>query len=271
MTIISDQIIDLAASIVDGSSLCLAPDYSGCAMHVIFELIRQRRRQLQLVGVPQLGLQADLLIGAGCVSSVDAAAVTLGEHGQAPRFTAAVESGDITMRDSTCPAIHAGLQASEKGIPFIPLRGLLGSDVLKHREDWLTIDNPFASEQESDPIVLVPAIKPDIALFHAPLADRNGNVWIGVRRELMLMAHAAKQTLVTVEQVVETDLMRDSEKAAGVISSLYIERIAVEEFGAAPVGLFNCYEPDVDFIRRYAQAARSQQGFAALMREQLDR
>ena len=191
---------ELAARIPDGASLALAPDYSGCALAVVRALIRRGARELHLIGVPQLGFQADLLIGAGCVRSVEAAAVTLGEQGPAPRFVAAVKAGTIEIRDSTCPAIHAGLQAAEKGLPFLPLRGVLGSDLVRHRPDWRVIDNPFG---EDDPILLVPAIRPDVALFHAALADRAGNVWIGVRRELMLMAHAARTTLVTVEEITE--------------------------------------------------------------------
>ena len=88
-------------------------------------------------------MQADLLIGAGCVETLETSAVSLGEFGPAPRFTAAILAGTIRMRDATCPALHAQFQAAEKGVPFMPLRGLIGSDVLAHRPDWKIIDNPF--------------------------------------------------------------------------------------------------------------------------------
>ena len=94
---------DLAQRIPDGASLALAPDYSGCALAVVRALIRRRAQGLRLIGVPQLGFQADLLIGAGCALSVESAAVTLGEQGAAPRFVAALGAGAIEMRDSTCP------------------------------------------------------------------------------------------------------------------------------------------------------------------------
>src|SRR5918995_4917680 len=100
----------LAAQMPDGASVALAPDCSGCALAAVRALIRRGARDLHLIGVPQLGFQADLLIGAGCVRNVEAAAVTLDEHGPAARFVAAVKTGSITLRDSTCPAIHAGLQ-----------------------------------------------------------------------------------------------------------------------------------------------------------------
>jgi glutaconate CoA-transferase subunit A len=255
---------DLAARILDGASLALAPDYSGCAMAVVRALIRRGARGLHLIGVPQLGFQADLLIGAGCVASVESAAVTLGEAGPAPRFVAAVKAGTIALKDSTCPVLHAGLQAAEKGIPFLPLRGILGSDLVRHRPDWRVIDNPFGQD---DPILLVPAIRPDVALFHAARADRQGNVWIGVRRELMLMAHAAATTLVTVEEVVDADLLADDMTAAGTIPALYVSALAQAPEGAWPVGLRRAYPPDRAHLRRYAQLATTDDGFARYLEQ----
>jgi len=84
-------------------------------------------KRLHLVALPTSTLQADLLIGAGCVETLETSAVSLGEFGPAPRFTAAILSGSIRMMDATCPALHAQFQAAEKGVPFMPLRGLIGS------------------------------------------------------------------------------------------------------------------------------------------------
>lgn len=256
---------DLAMAINDQCLLALAPDYSGCAMSVIHALIRRAVAGLRLQGVPQLGMQGDLLIGAGCVESVDAAAVTLGEYGQAPRFVSAFLNGEIIMRDSTCPVIHAGLQAAEKNIPFMPLRGILGSDLVTHRPDWQVIDNPFSTDK--DPILLVPQIKPDVALFHAPMADSQGNVWIGKRRELMLMSHAAKRTLVSVERVCEGNLLDNDEQAAGTIPALYIDKLAVIPAGGHPVGLFGSYEEDSQQLKHYAAASKTPDGFNDYLKE----
>ena len=245
---------ELAELVDDGVLLALAPDYSGCAMAVVVELVRRGAKNLDLLGVPQLGLQGDLLIGAGCVRSVDTAAVTLGEFGQAPCFVRAVTEGSITMKDSTCPVIHAGLQAAEKHIPFMPLRGILGSDLVRWREDWKVIDNPLADE--ADPLLLVPAITPDVSLFHAPVADAQGNVWVGVRRELMLMAHASRKTLVSVERISDKSLLDDPATAAGTIPAMYIEEVRVIEQGAHPVGLFTEYESSQQELKDYVQRAR---------------
>src|SRR5215210_9533482 len=184
------------AHIQDGCVLAVPRETSGVAMAATRALIRRGVKRLSLVALPTSSLQADLLIGAEAVELLETSAVSLAEFGAAPRFTEAIRSGEIRMKDSTCPALHAQFQAAEKGVPFMPLRGLIGSDVLAHRSDWQVIDNPFGN---NDPIVLLPAINPDVALFHAPMADRAGNVWIGRQRDLATMAHAAVKTVVTEE------------------------------------------------------------------------
>lgn len=253
---------ELTGMIRSGAKVAVPPDYSGCAMEAVKHLMRRPVRDLHIVAVPQAGFQVDQLIGAGCVARVEAAAVTLGEYGLAPRFTAAIRAGTIEMWDATCPAIQSALQAAEKGIPFMPHRGIIGSDLLKVRPDWLVIDNPFADDGCKDPIVLLPAIQPDVALFHAVKADRHGNVWIGIRRELMLMAHASKQALVTVETIEDTDFLADPALAAGTIPALYISALAHIPNGAAPLGITGVYASSPAELRAYADAAKSDDGFA---------
>jgi len=247
------------AVIRDGCLLVVPREVSGVPMAATRALIRRGLKRLHLVALPTSSLQADLLIGAGCVATLETSAVSLGEFGPAPRFSAAVTAGTITMKDATCPALHAALQASEKGVPFMPLRGLIGSDVLKYRGDWKVIDNPFGN---SDPIVLLPAIKPDVALIHAPMADRDGNVWIGRQRELATMAHAAARTVATVEKIHDGNLLDDPVLAAGTLPGFYVESVAIAERGAWPLGLPDHYAADAEHLALYAKMAASEQGFA---------
>jgi glutaconate CoA-transferase, subunit A len=249
----------LTARVPDGALLALAPDYSWVPMAAVRALIRRRVRNLHLLAVPISGLAADMLIGAGCVGTLEAAAVSLGEAGPAPRFSDAVESGVLRMRDSTCPAIHTALQAAEKGVPFMPLAGLIGSDLVSHRDDWKVVDDPLG--RGGGPIVLLPAIRPDVVMFHSPRADKHGNVWVGRRRELMTMAHAAKSTLVTVEKIEDRDFLADDVTAAGTLASLYVTAVAKAVDGAKPLGLSGCYERDLAHIRRYAKEAATAEGF----------
>ena len=249
---------DALSTIEDGSMLVVPREVSGVPMAATRALIRRDIKRLHLVALPTSSLQADLLIGAGCVDTLETSAVSLGEFGPAPRFSAAITAGTIRMKDATCPALHAALQASEKGVPFMPLRGLIGSDVLKYRDDWMVIDSPFG---QNDPIVLLPAIRPDVALFHAPMADRNGNVWIGRQRELATMAHAARRTVVTVEKVEDRDFLADPIMAAGTLPGFYIDAIAIAERGCWPLPLPDFYPLDTAHLAEYARLAATAEGF----------
>ncbi len=254
----------LAAMIADAALLAVPKDTSGVAMAATRALVRRGVRDLHLVCVPTSGLQADLLIGAGAVATLETSAVSFGEFGAAPCFSAAVRNGSIRLKDATCPAIYAALQAAEKGLPFMPLRGLLGSDVLRHRADWKVIDNPFAV---GDAIVALPAIRPDVALFHARCADRQGNVFIGKEREVLLMAHAAKTTLVTVEEIVDFDLLEDAARGGAVLPSIYVSAIAVAKRGAWPLAFADLYAQDDAAIGRYLKLAAGAEGPAQWLAE----
>ncbi|OAF07713.1 CoA synthetase [Bradyrhizobium centrolobii] len=252
----------LAARVAPGQSLAIPVDSSGVAMAATAALLEAGIRDLRLICVPISGLQADLLIGAGAIASLETSAVSLGEAGGAPRFTAGVKSGAFTLRDSTCPAIYAGLLAAQKGVPFMPIAGIIGSDLLGVRPDWQVIDSPVG---EARKVVVVPAISPDVALFHAPEADRAGNVRIGRHRELANLAYAAKRTLVTVERIVDRNLLESEDSAAGVLPSLYVDAIAIAARGAWPLALWDEYPADEAEIARYAAMARSEEGFRAYL------
>ncbi|MEO8627471.1 MAG: CoA-transferase [Betaproteobacteria bacterium] len=256
----------LAQSVANGAKVAIPSPNTGVAMAATLELLRYGVHDLHLVCVPTSGLQADVMIGAGAVAAVETSAISLGEFGTGPRFAAAARESSVRILEATCAAIHAAVQAGQKGIPFIPVRGLLETDVLANRPDWKTIANPFDPD---DPIVVLPAIRPDVALFHAPLADRYGNVFIGRWRELLTMSHAAHETLVTVERMTDDNLMDDPNRAPAVIPSLYITRIAHVPRGAAPVRFGDEYETDQAFMSRYAAAARTAEGFRDFLRDWL--
>ena len=256
---------EIASRIPDGALIGIPKEDGGVAMEVTRALIRRGAKDLRLLTVPVSSIQADILIGASCVSEIETSGVSMGEFGLAPCFRKAVQDGTIVIRDATCPAIYAELQASEKGAPFLPLRGILGSDVLAHRADWKVIDNPFA-EGGGDPVVILPAVRPDFALFHARYGDRYGNVWVGPKRECVLLAHASASTFVTVEEIWDANLMEDARMLAGTIPPVYVDAVAHAERGAWPLSFANCYERDGEHLQAYVQAAKSPEGFAGYLK-----
>lgn len=260
----------LAARVPDGASVTVHKgDEPDVPMALAHALVRRGVRGLHLITLPTAaypasGMMVDLLIGAGCVASVETSGISLHELGAAPRFTQAVKAGRLKVIDATCPAVYAGLQAGAKGQPFAPLRGLIGSDLLRHRSDYRVIDNPYAP---GDPIVVVPAINAGFAIFHAAGADAQGNVWIGRDRDRLLAAHAAQCVLVTVDERVPGSFFDDERSAAGVIPAAYVDALAVVPGGGAP--MLPDGRCDLQAVRRYRQAALDDAAFAAYLRAEV--
>ena len=255
----------LVAYVEDDDVVALAhtisADFSAAAMVATPALIRRNVARLHLVGVPALSLQADILIGAGCVATVETGSILLYEYGAANRFVAAQRDGTIAVKDSTCPAIHSSLIAGAKGLPFLPVRGLIGSDVLRHRmeeDGWQVIDNPFADD---DPIVAVPARRPDVALFHVPLADAWGNVWIGRRDELGTMARSARKVLVTCETISERNLLESETLAPATVSETYVTAVSHQPNGSWPLFGGPGHPEDRAFLQDYARLSKTDEGF----------
>jgi glutaconate CoA-transferase, subunit A len=274
-TLFVNDVDTLAQRIPDGASVSLNKgDEADVPMALAHALIRRGVRGLHVVTIPTCaypasGMLLDLLIGAGCVASVETSGVSLHELGAAPCFSRAVKAGTLQVKDATCPAVYAGLQAGVKGQPFAPLRGLIGSDVQRHRSDYKIIPNPFATdpEQSPDPIVLVPAINADVAIFHAPLADRDGNVWIGRDRDRLNAAHAARTVLVTVDAVQEDSLLHDPVMSAGVIASFHIDGLCVAPNGCWPMASDGSI--DLNAVRTYQAAAKTEEGLAHYIRSEV--
>lgn len=263
MDVVFEDIDALAARIADGFTVSLpsafSGDISGVSMAATRALIRRGARDLRLVCVPGGSLQADMLIGAGCVASVETGSMLLYEYGPASRFVEAQRAGTIVVRDSTCPAIHAALIAGEKGLPFLPVRGMLGSDILKHRGgEWRTIDNPFG---DNDPIVLIPALRPDATILHVPLADREGNIWISQRAEFQTLARGAHMTLVTFDDFFEGNLLEDRAMGPGVVPALFVTALSHQPRGSWPLHGGADQPEDAAHMREYAECAKTAAGF----------
>jgi glutaconate CoA-transferase subunit A len=191
----------IAALVHDGDCVSLEGFGELAAGAAVEEIIRQRRRRLRIVRMGP-GPLIDQMIGVGCVEQlVFSWAGAMG--GSLHRFRDAVQSGwPVTL--SLDEHSHAGMAnryvAGASGLPFAVMRGYLGSDVLTRTELVKSIECPFTGEQ----LAAVAALRPDVAIIHAPQADRAGNVMfsgmVGVQKEA---AYAAERVLVTVDEVVD--------------------------------------------------------------------
>lgn len=143
------------------------------------------------------------------------------------------------------------------GIPFMPVRGIIGTDYLQIRPDFKVIDNPYGE----DKIVVVPAIVPEVALIHAKKADLQGNVLVDRFENDPLLARASKKVFASCEEVVE-NVYRELTSEDIVIPSIYIRGVIVAPGGAAPTQCPGYYELDDAALQAYVKASREEGTFS---------
>jgi glutaconate CoA-transferase, subunit A len=250
----------------DGTSVAI-----GCALEPAIpfsaghELIRQRRRDLTLIG-PISDILFDQLIGAGCVSRVAAAWVGNVSAGLAHCYRRATEQGiprRIAVEDHSNFSIGLALLAGALGAPYIPTHSLLGSDIVKSNGTFKEAIDPFSGAR----VLLVPAIRPDVTIISVQRTDSDGNAQLfgpwGVSEEAAL---AATRVIVVAERVVAKEVIAQTPNATIVPAPKVVA--VVEEPGAAhPSPVQGCYGRDHDFFHEYHRATRTVDGFEAWLRE----
>jgi glutaconate CoA-transferase subunit A len=144
------------------------------------------------------------------------------------------------------------------GVPFIAVRGLLHSDILKHRPDLLVKENPF---NPAEHVVVAQPIRPDVAVFHAVKADRWGNAITPGHRDDLMMARAARRVVVTAEEIVEEELTRKDAVDDTFLPAIDVDVVALVPLGAHPCGFGSLYEHDDAHWREYLVAAKGAESF----------
>lgn len=223
-----------------------------------YELIRQDKKDLQLIG-PISDVLFDILIGAGCVSGVEAAWVGNVQMGSAYAFRKATESAEIEVRDHTNFTICLGLLAAGLGVPYLPARTALGSDLPPNNDGLVPYDCPVTGDR----LLAVKAIKPDVAILAGQRADAEGNFQMwgnrGVTREA---AEAAETIIVLVEEIVDTKVIR-SDPNRTLIPGFRVDAVVEAPFGCHPSPVQGYWQRDHDFYAEYHKATKSAEGFAA--------
>jgi glutaconate CoA-transferase subunit A len=268
------ELAQAAALVPDGATL----SFGGFTtqrhpMAFIYELVRLERRNLYLYGHSPGG-DWDILIGAGCVKRVelayeaDEAFNTIG-----PRWRLAVQRGQIEWEDYSNFSMVARFNAGAMGIPFMPIRSLLGSDLLAR--EALTAEQRAADPRTSpkklhvmespfdpnDRVVLVPAIHTDFAVLHVQKATANGIVRIeGQTFADVQQALCADTVIVTAEEIVEEAALR-SEPERNLIPYFAVKHVCHVPFGAHPYAVFNYYDYDPRQLELYHDKAEDDTAF----------
>ncbi len=243
--------LDRAAALVrDGAVVALGGGLSArLPMALVRELIRQGRRGLHVIGSAH-GIDVDLLVAAGVIAICEESYVGFEQDlGLAPAFRRAAENGTIEVRESCCDTILMQLRAAEFGLPFLPVRGVKGSDIPRLHPEYGEVRCPFTGKT----LIAVPPLRPDVALVHAPLADRRGNLHLEQPYVLdERFAAASRMVVATAEQIVGTEELI----VAGItIPGHLVAAVSEVPFGAHPSSCYPAYAYDRPHLAGYVRAA----------------
>ncbi len=256
----------IARYVPDGASVAL-----GLALEPFipfaagFEIIRQQRRNLTLIG-PISDMLFDQLIGAGCVEKIKAAWVGNVSEGLGHCYRRATEKSiprAITIEEHSNLTIGLALLAASLGSPYIPTRSLLGSDIVRQNPTFRQEQSPL----DGTPLLLVPAVQPDVAIIHVQRSDENGNahLWgnIGLCEEAML---AARDVILIAEEIVPREvIVSDPNRVLG--PSFKVRAVVHEPWGAHPSAVQGYYNRDHAFYHEYHVRTRTLEGFQNWLEE----
>lgn len=259
---------EAAALVRDGDHLALSG--FACARNATafsHALIRRGARELVLSQCV-LGLDADLLVGAGAVRRVIYGGGSLDRFGQLQRVNEAVEQGSIEFEYLSSLAVAFRYLAGALGLPFMPIKSMLGSDLLARQrevapETVRELDDPFTGER----LLLLRALQPDVAVVQAQVADGEGNARVfGPRWESGEAVGAAKRVIVVCEELVPTETLREMPELT-VIPGIRVDAVVPLRWGAHPTSLYRRYDHDAEHLRLYVAKDRTQRGFDEYLRE----
>lgn len=225
--------------------------YSRTPMALLFEVLRQGQMDLTL-SRSLTCYEAELFIATGQASTIETSWMGFGGlWGMSRLLREGVETGTLTYREYSHLGIAMRYRAGAMGLPFLPMRSMLGSDLIE-RTDAVVMQCPITDEA----LVAVPAVQPDVALIHAHRGDLFGNVQIdGYRHMDFDIARAAKHVIVSVEEIVDhREIMRRPDLTA--IPHFAVDAVVHAPHGAYPHELYGVYDPNFDHFDAYAERVR---------------
>jgi glutaconate CoA-transferase subunit A len=224
------------------------------------ELVRQNKRNLTIYTCGS-EMDIDILSGAKVVSRFELAFFAIEGIGLVPNIQRRIREGVIEFEDYSNLAMALRFLGGALGVPFMPLKSMLGTDILaKHRfreKKAEVIDCPFTGEK----VVLVPSVRPDFSIVHAQRVDKEGNVQIdGIRGEDIEGGRAGKKVIVLAEEIVDTELIR-SQPDQTVIPNIYVHHVVECPWGSYPMMVYNYYDYDMAHVRMYYDQCKTEEGW----------
>jgi glutaconate CoA-transferase subunit A len=224
------------------------------------ELVRQGKRNLTIYTCGS-EMDIDILAGAYVVSRFELAFFAIEGIGLAPNIQRRIREGAAEIEDYTNLAMALRFFGGALGVPFMPLKSMLGTDLLAktrfRNKKAEVITCPFTGEK----VVLVPSVRPDFSIVHVSRVDKEGNAQIdGIKGEDLEGARAGKKLIVLAEEIVDTEFIRWLPDQT-VIPNIYVTHVVECPWGAYPMMVYNYYDYDMEHIRMYYEQCKTEEGW----------
>lgn len=247
-----------------GGYICRTP------FAAIHEILRQGKKKLTITR-SNAADDFDMMIGAGAVNRFISTFLSLGVYGLGRCYRRSIEKGiphRIELEEYTNLSLPMMLMAGAMGMPFVPVKDMVGTDLLHIRSfmgenKYKIIDSPFDGTRT----ILVPALQPDLAIIHVQQADEFGNaqMW-GIGGDCKVGANAAKKVIVSCERIVSRDTV-GKDPSRTIVPDFKVVSVVEEPFGAHPGYTPGFYDVDFAFGSLYQKSSDTVEGFEAFMNE----
>lgn len=232
-----------------------------CPMSLVRELIRQGYRDLGVAG--QGVMELDMLLAAGRVKALDITYIGLEVYGISANLRREVESGRVEkVVEWSNGGITWRFKATAMGVPFIPVRSMLGSDTLKYSSAKV-VECPFTGQK----VALLPALILDVGLIHVHRADKHGNCQIdGIAGFAPEMARACKRLIISTEEIVSTDEIR-ARPDRTIIPYYLVDAVVHAPYGSHPGEMCYVYPRDEELLREWVREMAEPEGAQAYLQK----
>lgn len=249
----------------DGSGIAFSGMGGGQCVAQTYEIIRQGKKDLTFYGDSPCEA-GDLLAGTGCIKRMEIAWCSYAVAGLANNFRRAVEDDiphHVELLDFSNATMGLRFLAGAMGVPFLPTKSLLGSDLGKYNSSIKISEDPYTGEK----VALVPAAKPDVAIVHVSRADKRGNAQMyGFHSNAENLARAAKRTIVTCEEIVSTDEIRRTSNLT-IVPEYCVDAVVELPYACHPWNMPYAYAYDMPFHMPQLSRFKTREGFLEWMDE----
>jgi acyl CoA:acetate/3-ketoacid CoA transferase alpha subunit len=225
-----------------------------CPMSLAREVLRQGVKDLRVCG--QGVLELDLWLAAGIIKKLDITYIGLEVYGTTSSLRRAVESGQVdTCVEWSNASITWRMKAAAMGVPFLPTRSMLGTDMLKYSAAKV-VEDPFTGVK----VALLPALVLDVALIHVHRADKHGNCQLdGISGFAVEMARACKRLIISAEEIVPTEEIRKYPDRTAIPYYL-VDAVVHAHYGSHPGEMAYLYGRDEPGIKEWVEMSKTAEG-----------